>query len=244
MSSIIGNYRFNIDAYLTDFRGKATLPQMSSFILQAATKHAEERGFGYSAMTALHKAWVLSRIVIEVSEYPRNDAPLQVRTWVAGVNKFFTERCVSFETPGGHPLGFARTLWAAIDMDTRRPTNLLELDGLARYLCPEPMPIEGTRKIPRLHEDDAPAGKFTVRYSDIDINGHLNSVKYVEHFVDLFDMEQFRTGDIRRFEINYVSEARFGTPLRLYRHEEAPGVFILEMRHEDTLVSAARATWG
>ena len=129
-------------------------------------------------------------------------------------------------------------------MDTRRPTNLLELDGLARYLCPEPMPIEGTRKIPRLHEDDAPAGKFTVRYSDIDINGHLNSVKYVEHFVDLFDMEQFRTGDIRRFEINYVSEARFGTPLRLYRHEEAPGVFILEMRHEDTLVSAARATWG
>ena len=47
MSSIIGNYRFNIDAYLTDFRGKATLPQMSSFILQAATKHAEERGFGY-----------------------------------------------------------------------------------------------------------------------------------------------------------------------------------------------------
>ena len=82
MSSIIGNYRFNIDAYLTDFRGKATLPQMSSFILQAATKHAEERGFGYSAMTALHKAWVLSRIVIEVSEYPRNDAPLQVRAAV------------------------------------------------------------------------------------------------------------------------------------------------------------------
>ena len=40
-----------------------------------------------------------------------------------------------------------------------------------------------------------------------------------------------------------VREGKLTPPLRLYRHEEAPGVFILEMRHEDTLVSAARATW-
>ena len=243
MSAIIGTYQFNIDAYLTDFRGKATLPLMSSFILQAATKHAEERGFGYSAMTAQRKAWVLSRFVLEMNEYPRNDDPVHVRTWVADANKFFTERCVAFDAADGRSFGFARTLWAAIDMDTRRPTNVLELGDLMRYRCEQPIPIEGTRKIPRLHEDD-PAGKFTVRYSDIDINGHLNSMKYVEHFVDMFDMERFRTGDIRRFEINYVNEARFGTPLRLYRHEEAPGVFILEMRHEDALISAARVTWG
>lgn len=47
----IGSYQFKIDAYLTDFSGKATLSMLGSFMLQAATIHAEERGFGYSYMT-------------------------------------------------------------------------------------------------------------------------------------------------------------------------------------------------
>ena len=43
MVEIIGRYEFTIDAYLTDFRGKATLPMIEGFMLQSATKHAEER---------------------------------------------------------------------------------------------------------------------------------------------------------------------------------------------------------
>lgn len=242
MSQLIGTYPFTIDAYLTDFRGKATLPQMSSFILQVATKHAEERGFGYSAMTAQKKAWVLSRLVIEMFEYPLNDALIQVRTWVTGINKLFTERCVSFETPEGRRFGFARTIWAAIDMETRRPTHLTELDGLARYVCDEPVPIEGVRKIQPLKTTE-PVGKFTVRYSDIDINGHLNSMKYIEHFIDMFDMDLFRHKDIYRFEIGYTNEAHFGSALRLYRQEESEGIYVLEMRKEDTLISSARVYW-
>jgi hypothetical protein len=44
MPALIGKYKFAIDAYLTDFRGKATLPMIGGFMLQAATKHADERG--------------------------------------------------------------------------------------------------------------------------------------------------------------------------------------------------------
>lgn len=242
MSSLIGTYRFNIDAYVTDFRGKATLPLMSSFILQVATKHAEERGFGYSAMTGQNKAWVLSRLVIEMFEYPEKDAELNVHTWVADVNRLFTERCVSFETLDGKQLGFARTIWAAIDMETRRPTNVLELGGLSDYKVMQELPIDGPKKIPAI-KDEEPTGKFTVRYSDIDINGHLNSMKYIEHFVDMFDMEMFKTKDIRRFEINYTNEAHFGSSLRLYNKEEAENTFILEMKKEDTLISSSRVYW-
>lgn len=242
MSSLIGNYQFTIDAYLTDFRGKATLPLMSSFILQVATKHAEERGFGYSVMTEKRRAWVLSRLVIEMFDYPNNDAELNVKTWVADANKLFTERCVSFETLDGKQIGFARTIWAAIDMETRRPTNVLELEGLLDYKIEQPLPIDGARKIPAIKDMD-PVGKFTVRYSDIDINGHLNSMKYIEHFIDMFDMEMFKTKDIRRFEINYTNEAHFGSRLKLYRKEEVENAFILEMKSDEALISSARVIW-
>jgi len=242
MYSLIGTYRFNIDAYTTDFRGKATLPLMSSFILQVATKHAEERGFGYSGMTAQKKAWVLSRLVIEMFEYPEKDEELNVRTWVADANRLFTERCISFERPDGKQIGFARTVWAAIDIETRRPTNVLEMKDLADYKVEQEIPIEGARKIPSIKNQE-PVGKFTIRYSDIDINGHLNSMKYIEHFVDMFDMEMFRAKDIYRFEINYANEAHFGTSLRLYKTEETENIFVLEMKKEDMVISSSRVCW-
>lgn len=242
MSSLIGNYRFNIDAYLTDFRGQATLPLMSSFILQVATKHAEERGFGYSAMTAIKRAWVLSRLVVEMFEYPKNDEEINVKTWVADANKLFTERCVAFEKLDGTLIGFARTVWAAIDMETRRPTNVLELEGLLDYKLEQELPIAGTRKIPQI-KDEEPAGKFTIRYSDVDINGHLNSMKYIEHFVDMFDIDMFKKKDIRRFEINFLNEAYFGTRLHLYKKEETQDTFILEMKNDDVVISSSRIVW-
>jgi len=240
---LIGNYPFNIDAYTTDFRGKATLPLISSFVLQVATKHAEERKFGYYQMTEQGKAWVLSRLIIEMFEYPEKDDKISVKTWVSGVNRLFTERCVAFETSDGKPLGFARTIWAAIDVQTRRPTNLLELQGLVDYVTEQEIPIEGPKKIPPL-KDEMPVGKFTVRYSDIDINRHLNSMKYIEHFVDMFDMDMFITKDIRRIELIYANEAHFGTSIRLYKQEEESGVFSLEMRKDDVLISAARVYWN
>jgi acyl-ACP thioesterase len=239
---LIGTYRFDIDAYTTDFRGKATLPLLSSFVLQVATKHAEERGFGYSEMTAQRKAWVLSRLVIEMFEYPEKDDELNVKTWVAGANKLFTERCVAFETLDGKPLGFARTVWAAIDMETRRPTNILELQGLTNYITEQEIPVEGAKKIPLLKDEES-VGKFTVRYSDIDINGHLNSMKYIEHFIDMFNLEMFKIKDIRRIEMNYTNEAHFGTSLRLYKKEETENTFILEMKKEDVLISSSRVYW-
>lgn len=243
MPSLIGNYNFAIDAYLTDFRGKATLPMISNFVLHVATKHAEERGFGYSAMASRNRAWVLSRLVIEMLDYPEKDEEILVKTWVADVNKVFTERYVSFEKSDGKLIGFARTVWAAIDVTTRKPTNVLELPGLINYKTESDLLIEGAKKIHSLKEVD-PAGKFTVRYSDVDINGHLNSMKYIEHFVDMFNIEMFKTKDIRRIEVNYINEAHFDTSLRLYKKEEAENVYVLEMRKEDVVISCCRVYWS
>jgi acyl-ACP thioesterase len=212
-------------------------------MLQAATKHAEERGFGYSAMTGRKRVWVLSRMAIEIFEYPKNDTEIKIRTWVKDVNKLFTERCFAFEDHAGQHIGYARSVWASIDMETRRPTNVLELYGLGDYVdANEPCPIEGMKKIPPMKDAEL-AGSFAVKYSDIDINKHLNSMKYIEHFIDLFDFDLFGAKDIRRFEINYISEARYGSVINLLKKEEQENVFILEMKEGETIVSASRVTW-
>ncbi len=50
--SPIGIYTYAIDAYLSDFRGKATLPMIGGFMLQAATRHAGCKDNGAAARGA------------------------------------------------------------------------------------------------------------------------------------------------------------------------------------------------
>ena len=54
-------------------------------------------------------------------------------------------------------------------------------------------------------------------YNDVDINGHINSVKYIEHILDLWPIDWYRTHRIRRFEIAYVAEAHAGDQLSFYK---------------------------
>lgn len=239
----IGKYSFVIDAYLTDFRGKATLPMIGGFMLQCATKHAEERGFGYNQMKELNRAWVLSRMAIEIYEYPQNETVFVVHTWVADVNKLFTERYFAFFDENGRNLGYAKTIWASIDLETRRPTNVLELEGLSDYITKDAeCLIDGLRKILPI-KDEAVFDAFNVKYSDIDINKHLNSMKYIEHFVDVFTLDDYKESEISRFEINYIAEAVYGDNLEFVKREEDANAYIVEMKKEDRAVSSARVTW-
>ena len=66
-------------------------------------------------------------------------------------------------------------------------------------------------------------------YNDVDINGHVNSVKYIEHVLDLWPVEWYREHRIRRFEIAYVAEAHGGDQLSFYREEAADGAYNIRM---------------
>lgn len=242
MSPKEGIYTYTIDAYLTDFRGKATLPMLGGVMLQAATRHAEERNFGYSSMSSQQRAWVLMRMSIEISEYPNNDTTIKLHTWVSEVNKLFTERCFAFEDHEGNYFGYARSMWASIDLETRRATSILELEGLSDFKHDRVCPIQSATKIPLL-KDAAHATTFAVRYSDIDINKHLNSMKYIEHFIDVFPLEMYEEKEIKIFDINYIAEGQYGTNLDIWQKETEPDISILEMKNNDKIICSARVTW-
>ena len=67
----------------------------------------------------------------------------------------------------------------------------------------------------------------------MDINGHINSVKYIEHVLDLWDIDWYREHRIRRFEIAYVAEAHAGDQLRFYREQTGDGEFCVRIVRTD-----------
>ena len=237
-----GKYDFVTEQYLLDFRGRVTIPMIGNYLMHAASNHASKRGFGFSDMTEKHTAWVLSRLAIEINRYPAMSEPVTVYTWIDEVGRLFTCRCFEVIDSMGAPVAYARSIWAAIDLQTRRPAPL-DVEGLSIYIADRPCPIEKPGKI-AVVEQETKGVPYQVKYSDLDINGHFNSVKYMEHFLDLFDLDMFQKKEVKRFEISYLSEGRYNMPLTLHKKETQPDKYIMAICNGGKAICRASALWA
>jgi acyl-ACP thioesterase len=240
-----GSFKFHIESYVCDFTGRATLPVMTSFILDAASMHAQQRGFGFEEILKDNVAWVLSRLSIKIYKYPVSNQDVRVETWIENVDRFFTQRCFRFVDGEEKTLGYALSIWAAIDMVTRRPIDIAKWrPDLLNYIVPGvECPIERMEKIHSITGEEPVMG-YTVRYSDIDINKHLNSMKYIEHIVNVFDLEMFRDSFIKRFEIVFLAEGMYGDKLKLYRRDMSDSEFIIDMQRDKESICRSRVVWA
>ena len=228
--SKVGKYDFIAEPFHVDFAGRLTMEVLGNHLLNCAGFHATERGFGIAELNENHYTWVLSRLAIEMEEYPEQYEKFSVQTWVENVYRLFTDRNFSILDRDGKPVGYARSVWAMIDMSSRKPADLLALHGgsIADYVCRIDCPID---KPGRIKVGTAePVGVHLTKYSDIDCNGHVNSIKYIEHILDLFHIDIFRDKMVHRFEMAYVAESHYGDELTFYREQTSENEFNFEVR--------------
>lgn len=226
----IGTYQFVAEPFHADFTGRLTLGILGNHLLNCAGFHATERGFGMATLNEDNYTWVLSRLAIEMDEMPRQYENFTIQTWVENVYRLFTDRNFAVIDKDGKHIGYARSVWAMINMTTRRPADLLEINGgsINDYICNEPCPIEKSSRIKvKAHE---PTCTLHAKYSDIDINGHVNSIRYIEHILDLFPLDFYRTRCVRRFEIAYVAESYYNDTLSFFLDQEEDGHYAIEIK--------------
>ena len=216
----IGTYKFVAEPFHVDFTGRLTMGVLGNHLLNAAGFHASERGFGIARLNEEDHTWVLSRLAIELDEMPYQYEPFSIDTWVENVYRLFTDRNFAIINKDGKTLGYARSVWAMISTVTRKPADLMALhDGcIAGYICDRECPIEKPSRIKVRSAE--PVATIVAKYSDIDINGHFNSVRYIEHILDIFPLEMFREKRVRRFEIAYMAESYFGEQLSFFMDKE------------------------
>lgn len=226
----IGNYKFVAEPFHVDFMGKLTMGVLGNHLLNCAGFHAAERGFGIAEINENQYTWVLSRLAIELEDLPRQYEDFSVQTWVENVYRLFTDRNFELKNKDGKTIGYARSVWAMISMQSRKPADLLTLHGgnISEYICDKECPISKPGRIKVTQE--TPVAEYQTKYSDIDINGHVNSIKYIEHILDLFPMETFKDKQIKRFEMAYVAESYYGDTLLFYKEEKEDGSIDIEVR--------------
>ena len=216
----IGTYPFVAEPFHVDFTGRLTLGVLGNHLLNCAGFHASERGFGMATVNEDNYTWVLSRLAIEMEEMPAQYESFSIDTWVEDVYRLFTNRNYAIRDKDGRPIGYARSVWAMINMHTRKPIDLLSVNGgsIRDFICDAPCPIDTPSRI-KVDTGEETAS-LRAKYSDIDVNGHVNSIRYIEHILDLFPLDMYRTQRVRRFEMAYVAESYYDDTLSFYLEGE------------------------
>ena len=217
----MASYAFMAEPFHCDFSKHIFLGHLGNCMLNAAEFHSQERGFGMDYLNPQHKTWVLSRLAIEMTDMPKMDDRFFIDTWVDGAMRYFTSRNFRVHDGHDHVYGYGRSMWAMIDTDTRQPADLFAIrDGLIKsYIDDERVcPIDQPSRV-KIGRDLQLMRSLETGYSDVDINGHINSVKYIDHVLDLFPVSWYAQHKLRRFEIAYVAESHQGDVLHFYQEK-------------------------
>ena len=215
--SKVGHYEFLAEPFHCDFSNSLLIGHLGNHLLNAADFHSNDRGYGMNYLMPRHKTWVLSRLAIEMKEMPKSYDRFFVETWVESAMKYFTSRDFKICTEE-KVYGYGKSVWAMIDTENRQPVDIFAVhDGLIRkYIDTETdCPIAASSRV-KMSGTEKLVRSIDTYYNDVDINGHINSVKYIEHILDLFDLDYYKSHFLQRFDIAYVAESHQGDKLRFY----------------------------
>jgi acyl-ACP thioesterase len=222
-SDLVLRVENSIPSYFVSLNGQAKFYTLASMLLESAGIHSTIHGFGYDDFRKCNVYWVLSRLHVVMHSYPMMNQLVEVRTWHKGANRLFFMRDYQMFSEDEQLLASATTAWLILDGKTGRPKKLGPSDNFEEFSVKDRHAIETVPdKLPAITGPDRQV-KIKAQYSDLDINQHVNALKYIEWIQDCYDEETYRLVNVKEFQINYQLETRFGEEVEIRMKNGDPG---------------------
>jgi acyl-ACP thioesterase len=193
--------RFNT----VDRCGRMMLDAALNFFQEAAISHAENLGVGREALARCGQGWILSRMSVQISRRPAYRETVTVRSWPRGGEKLFALRDYDIRDADNIPIVRARSGWLIIDIEKRRPLRpQAVMDALPQNEGENAL-LTGPVSL-AVQDNLQKAAERRALYTDVDYNGHVNNVRYVQWIQDILDLEPLEKAGQMRLDINYLNE--------------------------------------
>ena len=204
-------------------------PSMVLFCAQeVAGRHCLELALDYDTLAEKRLFWAVTRHRVQITRLPQRGETIRVETWPMPTTKVAFPRSVVAYDEAGHEVFRAISIWVLMNLDTRSMIlpgkSGIEVSGtlrgtelaVPRSLLPVVMKNHDSR---------------TVRFTDLDRNGHMNNTRYFDWIDDLIPSQFHYDHPVKEFTICYHSEAREGQVLDMnWEIMEGPSVQVDAMR--------------
>jgi acyl-ACP thioesterase len=202
--------KYEVNYHDANYKLKCKLSSIVNFLCDVGTNQSEVLGDTIEEMMAKNYAWVFYKYDIKIYKYPSYRDVISISTEPIGFNKFYAYRKYYIRSEEGELLGEAVALFFLINLKRRRPMRIPEeqykLYGADEDKLEKEIKMEDILKV----EKEDYHKKFGIRYSDIDSNGHVNNVNYLEWAIESVPVEVIKDYEIKDLKIVFEKETVYG----------------------------------
>lgn len=232
---------YYIPTYEMDFKGNATLPMLGRFMQESASNHASHLGFGHEAMVAAGRIWMLLGLAFHVERYPHWRETIEVQTWPSCHERIYYFRDFRIVCEG-QPIGVASSKWIVVDLERRRPVRDALHFGIDWNATERVWP-DCLQKMSAVESGEV-VDDVIVRYTDLDVNEHVNNIRYIEWILDGFSLDFHKSHQLVEFEIQFQSEALYGDCVQIMQDSYDEMNFAHSIRKSGGKeICRARSSW-
>ena len=206
--------KFTITHTAVDPFHRLKLSQLLALCQEVAGSHFAILNSGRESLEEKGLFWAVIRTRVEILRLPGPGETITVRTWPMPTTRVAYPRAAEALDEEGNVLFRTLSLWVLMDIHSR----VMVLPGKSGVT------VEG-----RVQGDEiAPPASLApkdlenrmqrqVRYTELDVNGHMNNTRYLDWAEDLLPSRFHREHPAKEFTICYLTEAREEDTLEL-RH--------------------------
>ena len=223
---------FTIDDMAVDCFGRLKSSMLLYYMQEVAGAHFATLEDKADPIAQKRLFWAVTRHKAEISRLPRLGETITVETWPMPTTRVSFPRSVVAYDSFGNELFRSISLWVLMDLDNRTMVlpgkSGVDVPGLLRgsELAPPNSlaPVSLSAKTER-----------TVRFTDLDLNGHMNNCRYMDWVCDLLPSGFHHGHPMKEFTLCYLAEAREGDGLQLHWELDSNRSLRTEIvRHSET----------
>ncbi len=238
---------FPVRSYEVTPHGTASVLAVCDYLQEAAGHHAQALGVSMQDLLREGRAWVLAHLRLQVERLPQWGQEVVVETWPSGLDGLYATREFVLHAESSDPIARGTSAWLVIDTEQRRP--LRPPRALHTIETPDrspPLP-HATDDLPVPTRTDCERS-FAVRYHDLDLNRHVNNVRYLEWALETLPPEVHDTYRCTGLTLQFKAETRVHDPVHASARLVEEGS-TLRARHclrrpdADRTLALAATTW-
>jgi acyl-ACP thioesterase len=186
-----------------------------------AAEHADKLNLGYSALIEHNLGWILSWAKVNIISFPEFGDEIKIRTWPKKKFKLYSLRDFYIYDNKDQIIIRATTAWLPINIKTKRIMDTSSLPAPINYQENESAINELPHKITNQENKKLIFTKH-MRYTDLDLNQHVNNIRYIELIMDSFPKEHYEKYQPEIISVNFVSESRYNDEIEIYKSDDSP----------------------
>ena len=173
-------------------------------VQEVAGEHSQLLGVSNGEYNGKRLFWAVTRHRVEITRLPEAKEVITLKTWPCPTTRVAYPRATVAYDEAGNELFRAMSLWVLMDADSRAMVlpgkSGLEVDGISlgdELAAPASLvPAAGENRQLR-----------QVRFTDLDVNGHMNNTQYLNWVEDLLPGTYHKDHPVKAFTVCYLNEA-------------------------------------